>query len=118
MKAATELTTPDDIREVAEVVIAQYPSAPSEETEAAIAVLGLWALDAVQAGRLHRNEANDIFVRLDVGISDQHSGPDLSDEIHDLILEGEHLHHYGEDWGPDPEQIRRLAFTILRRSKD
>src|SRR5438093_1306389 len=105
---------PSDLRKAAEAVVAGYSTAPSRETEVALAVLALWALDAVDAGRLTPQEANNIFVMLDIGIGDR-PGPELSDRVQQLVLEGEHFHHHGEEWGPDADQLRALAFAILLR---
>jgi hypothetical protein len=100
------------IHDAALAVAVRYPSEPARATEAAIAILALWALDAVEAGRMDRDEANRVFVLLDVRLGEQ-PGPELSGEVHDLITEGEHFHHYREALGVDPDEIRSLAFMIL-----
>ena len=106
---------PDDIRSVAATIAARYVQAPARESEAAIAVLALWTLDAVEAGRMTREEATDVFTSLDVRIGDDPAGPDLSEQAYELLLEGGWLHDEAIGWGPDPSHFRRLAFSILRQ---
>jgi hypothetical protein len=105
-----------DIRKVAEAIAERYPSVPAGETEASIAVLALWALDAIGRGLLSRDEATDVFTPLDVRIGDARSGPQLSEEAHEILLEGQWFHDHDIGWGPDPQRVRQLAFAILRRS--
>ena len=114
MSRTIHIRAPNDLRKAAEAVVARYSTAPSHATETALAVLALWALDAVEADRLTPQEANSIFVLLDIGIGDR-PGPELSDQVQQRVLEGEHFHHHGEEWGPDADQLRALAFAILLR---
>lgn len=108
------VTTPStDVRSAAAAIAERYARVPAAETEVAIAVLALWLLTDVEAGRLGRAEADEMFMVLDAG-TDAPEGPDLSDAAHDLLVEGNHFHHYGEEWGTDPATVRRLAFDILR----
>jgi hypothetical protein len=112
------MATGDDIRATAEAIAARYAEAPGRETETAVAVLALWALDALDAGRLTPEEADRAFMMLDVRLGETASGPDLSDRTHHLLTEGDFLHHSGGEWGPDPGYMRRVAFAILRRPSD
>ena len=105
-----------DIRKVAEVIAERYPSVPAGETEASIAVLALWALDAIERGLLSRDEATSVFTQLDVRIGDAPSGSPLSEGTHEILLEGQWFHDHDIGWGPDPGRVRRLAFAILRPS--
>jgi hypothetical protein len=50
---------------------------------------------------------------LDVRLDDVQGGPELSDDVSDLLVEAEHFHHWGDEWGPDRSELRRLAFAIL-----
>lgn len=84
------------------------------ESESAVAVLALWALEAVSSGRPTREAADAAFVDLFLDITDG-PGPDISEEMRDLLLEGMTFDDWGDEWGPDPERVRRLAFAILRR---
>jgi hypothetical protein len=114
MTAAVDRLTPSDIRRAAEAVVERYTAAPASETEAAIALLALWVLDAVEAGRMTGDEANRIFVLLDVSIGEL-DGPRLSEGIQQLVVEGEHFHHFGEEHGADPQHLKDLAFAVLQR---
>jgi hypothetical protein len=105
--------TGSDIRSAARAITARYVSAASRETESAIALLTLWTLDAIEAGRLSREDATDIFTELDVSVGDECSGPDLSERAHELMLEGGWFHDDAIGAGPDFQQLRRIAFEIL-----
>lgn len=115
METMATRAAPGDIRTVAATIAARYVQAPARETEAAIAVLALWTLDAVEAGRMTREEATDVFTTLDVSIGDERSGPDLSEQAHELLLEGGWFHDEAIGRGPDPAYFRQLAFAILRQ---
>jgi hypothetical protein len=84
--------------------------------EAAIAVVTLWLLKRIEAGHATREQADELFTSLDVGLTTKDDSPDLSEEAQELIFEGEHFHHLGEEYGPEPERLRTLALTILGRS--
>lgn len=83
--------------------------------EAAIASLALWTLSEIEAGGLKPETADDAFTLLEIYLAEQLPAIQLSDEAQELLLEGEHFHHYGNDWGPDPGQLRGLADKILSR---
>jgi hypothetical protein len=101
--------------ETAEAVITSYPSSPAAATERAIAVLALWALDAIEAGRLAPLDADRVFTMLDVEIGDaeRKGGPELSDDASQLLLEAMTLDHWGGEFSADPVRMRALAFAIL-----
>ncbi len=113
MTTVADVSAAEDIRRAAEALLTRYPSAPASETETAIAVLTLWALGAVEGGHLAPADADRVFTMLDVRLGEIDDGPELSDAVSDLILEGEHFHHWGEEWGPDAGDLRRLAFSVL-----
>jgi hypothetical protein len=102
------------IRHVAEALLARYPSAPAAETETAIAVLALWALDAIDAGRLAPQDADQIFTLLEVETSEARGGPELSDTLDQLMLEGMALHDWGTVFAGDTGRMRSLALAILQ----
>lgn len=111
---AERATPGQHLRETAEALLARYPSAPATETEAAIAVLALWAIDAVEDGRLPAREADSVFTLLDVEIDESASGPDLSEHAAQLLLEGMTLHDHGTQFSADLDRMRSLAFGILK----
>ena len=114
---STGQTSPaQNLRRAAEAMLAGYPSAPAAETDAAIAMLALWALDAVEAGRLAPAEADAVFTLLDVEIDETADGPEISDDASQLILEGMMLHDWGTEFSSDPQHMRGLAFAILGAS--
>lgn len=113
MTTTAEASAARDIRRAAEALLVRYPSVPASETETAIAVLALWTLGAVESGQLAPADADRVFTLLDVRLDEVEGGPELSEDVAQLILEGEHFHHWGDAWGPDPADLRRLAFAIL-----
>jgi hypothetical protein len=104
------------LHQVAEAVLSRYPSAPALETERAIAMLALWALETIEAGRLSPQDADQVFTLLDVEIDETADGPELSNDANQLLLEGMLLHDWGTEFSADPERMRALAFAILRAS--
>ena len=97
----------------ADAITAQYRSVPAVATERAIAVLALWAADAIAAGRLAPKDADTTFVLLDVAIENPPAGPELSDDTTQLLLEAMTLHDWGTEFSADLDELRRLAFGIL-----
>src|SRR6266508_388440 len=89
----------------------------AREAEVAIAVLSRWVLGEVESGRLAPSAADGIFTALDVELTFADGESPLSEEAHELIMEGEHYHHFGDEYGPDPSEIRRLATLILHHPK-
>jgi hypothetical protein len=103
-----------DLARAADELVRQYPAAPARETEKAIALLGLWALEGVAAGQIHPHEAAGVFAGLDAGLAEQATGPELSEDAAQLVVEAIHLHHGIAPWpGVDMERFRVLAFTVL-----
>lgn len=105
------------LRDAAAAVLARYQSAPAAESESAIAVLALWAIDAVENGHVSVAEADSVFTLLDVEIDETESGPELSDSTTQLLLEGMTLHDQGTPFGADLTRMRSLAFGILRADR-
>lgn len=102
------------LREAAEALLDRYPTAPAAETESAIAMFTLWALDAVEVGHLVPADADALFTLLDDEIDDERTGPVLSDSIAQLLFDGMTLHDWGTPFAPDVNQMRDLALSILR----
>jgi hypothetical protein len=97
----------------ADAIAAHYPSAPARETDVAVALLTLWALDAIEAGRLSENDASTIFTQLWSDVTDHKDGPDLAPEADELLFDGGWLHDEAIGAAPDRGNLRRLAHTIL-----
>lgn len=97
----------------ADAISAQYRTAPAIATERAIAMLALWAADAIAAGRLAPKHADTMFVHLDVAIENPPAGPELSEDTTQLLLEAMTLHDWGTEFSADLDELRRLAFAIL-----
>lgn len=94
-------------------MLARYPSASAPEIESRLAMLALWALEAVEAGRLHPADADRVFTRLDMQIDEDAVGPELSDDAGQLLLEGMAFHDWGTEFSADPTRVRALAFSLL-----
>lgn len=99
--------------QVAEALLSHYTAAPASQTETAIAVLALWALDAIETGHLSPDDADRAFTLLDVEIGESKDGPDLSEDAHQLLLEGMAFHDWGTEWSADASRVRSLALAIL-----
>jgi hypothetical protein len=102
------------LKQATETVIEQYRASLSVATDRAIALLALRAADAIAAGRLAPSEADATFTRPYVGLGDLRDGPDLSVEADQLLLEAMSLHDWGTEFSADLDELRRLAFGILR----
>lgn len=116
MTQATSQPVAGGIQQATEAVLTHYRTAPASETERAIALLALWALDTIEVGRLSPQEADRVFTLLDVEIGETKGGPDLSEDADQLLLEGMTLHDWGTEFSADPERMRSLAFSILQRT--
>ena len=103
--------------QAAQTVIDQYPTSPAVATDRALAMLALWAADAISAGRLAPAEADATFTRMFVALGDVRDGPDLSEDADQLLLEAMTLHDWGTEFSADLDELRRLAFTILQSTK-
>src|SRR5580765_4910190 len=97
----------------ADAIADQYRTSPASTTERAVAMLALWAADAIAAGRLAPKDADTTFVLLDVAIENPPAGPELSDDTSQLLLEAMTLHDWGTEFSADLDELRRLAFSIL-----
>ncbi len=79
------------------------------EAEVMLAGLALWALERVEAGTLAPDDANNVFVEFDLA----RGGTLLTDDAADLLVEGEHFHHWGGEYATDPAVVRELAERIM-----
>jgi hypothetical protein len=100
--------------QAAQAVIEQYRASPAVATERALALLALWSADAIAAGRLAPAEADATFTRLFVAIGDMQDGPELSGDTDQLLHEAMTLDDWGTEFSADLDELRRLAFVILR----
>jgi hypothetical protein len=97
----------------AEAITEQYRSVPAVATDQAIAMLALWAADAIEAGRLAPLDADRAFVNLYVDVGNPPAGPELSDDTDELLMEAITLDDWGTEFSADLGEMRRLAFSIL-----
>ena len=102
-----------DIADAAGLIAGLVNRGLVREAEVGIALLALWVLEQVQKGQMARERADAIFTALDVEIGGLAGAALLSETSHDLVIEGEHFHHFGEEWGPDPDHLRALAEAVL-----
>jgi hypothetical protein len=90
------------------------------DAERSIAAYTLWVLDALNAGDLTPNEADEAFTMLDVYLTDNHV-PYFSEPIQEIIFEGEILHHYNEPadspTAARPKLMRELALQVLTQGQ-
>jgi hypothetical protein len=114
MTQVTNQPAAGGIHQAAEAVLMHYRLAPAVETERAIAMLALWALDAVEGGRLSAHDADEVFTLLDTEIGETKGGPELSEDAAQLLIEGMTLHDWGTTFSADPDRMRSLAFSILQ----
>jgi hypothetical protein len=107
------LPVTEAISRAGDAIIAQYRTSPASTTEHAIALLALWAADAIGAGRLAPLDADKAFVKLYVAIGNPPAGPDLSDDTDQLLMEAMTLDDWGTEFSADLGEMRRLAFSVL-----
>ena len=113
MTRVTNQPAAGDIHKAAEAVLAHYQSAAAVETERAIAMLALWALDAIEGGRLSPLDADEIFTLIDTEISETSGGPELSEDVAQILIEGMALHDWGTEFSSDVLRMRALALSLL-----
>ncbi|MCC7367861.1 MAG: hypothetical protein IT306_05535 [Chloroflexi bacterium] len=101
------------LTQAAESIISEYPALPAVATDRAIALLALWAADAIAAGRLAPVDADTTFTRLFVALGDVVDGPEIAESAGQLLLEGMTLHDWGTPFSGNLSELRRLAFGIL-----
>jgi hypothetical protein len=102
-----------DLEAAATAIVARYRSVPAHETEAAVALLALWTLDALDGGRITPDDVSTLLTGVWVAVSDPPSGPDLSEHAHDLLEEGGWLHDEAIGEAPDRARLRALAHAVL-----
>jgi hypothetical protein len=108
---STEIS--DTLRTFATVV----ERAELREVETVLAFLALNMLFRLEAGHIDPSHADRLFTLVDVQLTDLGRSNDLSPEATELLVEGHHFHHWGQAFGPDPTEIRRLAGVILARQR-
>jgi hypothetical protein len=111
-RAASPLT---DLTAAASAIAARYRVVSAHETETAVALLVLWALDALDSARITPDDATAIVTALWVGITDRPPGPDLSEATHELLEESTWLHDEAIGQAPDHDELRQVARGILAR---
>ena len=92
-------------------------TAPIREVEVVLAFLMPLMAARVKERHIAPEEADRLFTLIDVYLTDHRPGEELSNEAQQLLLEGEHFHHFGEQLGPDLRHVEQLAVAILRRGK-
>src|SRR5438046_1239257 len=102
---------PLDPRDVLAPIEAALSRGLLREAEVFLAGVALRILERVEAGTLDAADANALFTDLDVLFSDT-AGDRLSEAAADLLMEGEHFHHWGDELGTDPAAVSRLAEAI------
>lgn len=115
--ALTDFGYSDAVVALVEPIIRLYHGASQEQAEAAFAAFALDLLSRVERDPRYRTVADQAFTLLD-SYGSEHADEllDLSEEARALLVEGEHFHHYGDEWGPDPNEFRTLAGKMLERT--
>jgi hypothetical protein len=106
-----------DLDDIVDQAVALGRRGLIRDLEIVLAFIGLWLLDRVEAQRMSAAEANHIFTLLDARLTTPGGETPLSEAAQELLFESELLHHLGEPEGPDPQQLRRLALSILERQE-
>ena len=117
MPAKAEIESQSEAEAFAESVAELVSLSLVGAAEVVVAFAALWLIKGLESGRLARERADELLTALDARLTNTDGSTCLSDEAQELILEAEHFHHYGEDYGPDAAYLRALAFTILRRTE-
>jgi hypothetical protein len=117
MTQVTNQPAAGGIRQVAEAVLAHYRLAPAVETERAIAMLALWAVDAIEGGWLSPEDADEVFTLIDTEIGETRGGPELSEDVAQILIEGMALHDWGTEFSADVARLRSLALSVLQPTR-
>ena len=88
-----------------------------QNAEVVLACITLHLLGRLEQGSVSGDAATHVLVAVDCALTGPGEGSSLSPEAQELIFEGEHLHHFGDEYGPDTAYLRRLANTILERAE-
>jgi hypothetical protein len=59
-------------------------------------------------------DADEVFTLIDTEIGETEGGPELSDDLSQILVEGMALHDWGTEFSADVARLRSLAFSILR----
>lgn len=65
-------------------------------------------LGELEEGSIAAKQADDIFMVIDLYVTELDLRERLVEETRQLIMEGLHLHHYGSVHGPSVELMRKL----------
>ena len=82
-----------------------------------IAELALDVCDKVEKGFLSPKEGDQFFLLIDLYIDESCGEIELGENCKNLILEGNILHDYGTEFGPDLTTMRTLARRILQENR-
>ena len=106
---------PEGVTRIVRPVMELYSVANTWPFQRAVCELTLELIDKVLKGTLSGREADQAFTLLAVFCSEQTLGSALSEEVGELLREGQELHHYGDQrFGPDLQRMRNLAQAYLK----
>jgi hypothetical protein len=114
MQWATADRSPTEaVWDIADTIRAMVDHNYVSQAEYTIAAIALWVAGAVEEKHLEPDDADQIFTALDARLTWVGGESPLSDEVRDLLVEGGHYHHAGDELGPNAQEVRRLAGAIL-----
>src|SRR5215212_7338182 len=100
MHWATTVPTDAAVWDFADTIRAMVDGRLVLQAEHVIAAFALWATNAVEAKHLSRYDADQLFTALDARLTWRRGESPLSEHTHTLLVEGEHFHHWGDEYGP------------------
>ena len=105
---------PETVNHVARPVMELYKPTNTWPFQRAVCELTLELIDKVLRGKMSGREADQAFTLLATFCSEQTLGSALSEEVGELLREGQEFHHYGDQrFAPDLQRMRDLALKYL-----
>lgn len=99
---------PATVNEIAKPLMQCLLDEGQVEFERALCQLAERLIERVESKTMSSEEADQVFTLLDVFCSEREPGLTLSEYIEELLLEGQHFHHFGDIHGPNVGLMREL----------
>lgn len=97
------------VDDIAEPILQVLLTSGTQAFERAVCSLASRLIHDVENGKVFPKEADQIFTLLDTFCSERNLQPPLSEDVEDILLEGQHFHHYGDQkLGPELSRMKKI----------